>query len=87
MPLISANRDGYCHVEDLIDALHLLTTTFHVGGAHLYCNSFALLWGDGSQALSFEQIDAGLLVAEVRLEAAEDDWSCRAEVKHFRVPL
>lgn len=37
--------------------------------------------------MSFEEIDAGAFVAQVGLEAKEDNGSGRAEMKNFRVPL
>lgn len=57
-----ANSHGYGRVENLFDAGHFFAAAFHVQSAHFVSNSFALLWSDGRQPLSFEQIDAGLLV-------------------------
>lgn len=37
--------------------------------------------------MSFEEVDAGAFVAQVGLEAKEDNGSGRAEMKNFRVPL
>jgi hypothetical protein len=46
-----------------------------------------LVGRDWRQALGLEQLDAGLVLAEVGLETAEDDGGRRAEVKDLGVPL
>jgi hypothetical protein len=42
---------------------------------------------DGSKSLSSEEVDAGALVAQVGLEAEEDDGSGWAEMEDFGIPL
>ena len=84
-PLPDGHLDG--GVEDLLNARHLLGTALHVFGAHLACDGLALLRSDGCEALSFEELDTRALVPKIGLQAAEDNWGCRAEVKNLRVPL
>jgi hypothetical protein len=74
-------------LEDLVDTSHLFTTAFHVEGAHLLGNSLTLMVCDGSKSLSSEEVDAGALVAQVGLEAEEDDGSGWAEMEDFGIPL
>lgn len=74
-------------LEDFVDTGHLFTTAFHVEGAHLLGDSLTLVLCDGGKSLSSEEVDAGALVAQVGLEAKEDNGSGRAEMKDFRVPL
>lgn len=78
-------QDGL--LEDLLDARHLLATALHVGGAHLARHREALFCCDGCEALGLEHVDAGLLVAQVGLEADEDEGRVRTEVQDFGVPL
>lgn len=70
-----------------MDTSHLFTAALHVKGTHLLGDSLALVGCDRSESLSFEEIDAGAFVAQVGLEAKEDNGSGRAEMKNFRVPL
>ena len=74
-------------VEDLVHAVHLFGRALHVHGAHLVRDCAALLLCDGCQALRFEELDAGSLVAQVGFQAAEDDGSCWAEVQDLGIPL
>lgn len=64
------NVDG--PFEDLVDTAHLFATALHVERAHFLRDLLALLFCDGCEALRLEQVDAGSLRAEVRLEAYED---------------
>jgi hypothetical protein len=54
---------------------------------HLLGDGHALVAGDGGQALGFEHVDAGALVAEVGLEPDEDEGCVWAEMEDFGVPL
>lgn len=74
-------------LEHAIHALHLFAAALDVGRTHSVCNCLALGGGYGSQALGFEEVDAGALVAEVGLQANEDQGGRWAEVEDFRVPL
>jgi hypothetical protein len=56
-------------LEYFLDTLHLLAAALHVLCLHLPGNSQALFGGDGGQTLGLEHIDAGLLEAEVVVEA------------------
>src|SRR6266480_2654712 len=85
--LLLAHSHDDCSVEDLFDSDTLLRTTLHVYSTHLGCDKATLFRSNRCQALSFEKVDAGLFVAEVRLQTAEDDRRCRAEVHYFWVPL
>lgn len=73
--------------KDLLDALHLLAAALHVLRAHLLGNGEALLRSHGRETLRLEHVDTRLLVAQVRLEADEDQWGVRAEMQNFGVPL
>ena len=75
LPLV-ADGHGDGGVEDVVNTIHFLTAALHVGRIHLLGNGAALVRGYGSQALGLEQLDAGSLVAEIGLEAQEDDGSC-----------
>jgi hypothetical protein len=59
------NNCVYCLVEDLLDAGHLLATTFHVSSSHLSSDSHPLLLGNRGEALGFKKIDAGALCSKV----------------------
>ena len=74
-------------LEDLVHATHLLAAALHVLGVHLLSDGHALLRSDGCEPLGLEHVDAGLLVAEVRLEADENEGRVWAEMEHLRVPL
>lgn len=74
-------------IENLVDAGHLLTTALHVEGTHLLSDGLALVGGDGSETLGLEEVDAGALVTEIRLETEQDDGSGGAEMEDFGVPL
>jgi hypothetical protein len=74
-------------VEDLVDTGHLLTAALHVVGTHLLSYRFALLGSDRSQTLCPEEVDAGLLVAEVGLETNQNNGGGGAEVQDLWVPL
>lgn len=73
--------------KDLMDTGHLFATAFHVEGTHLLSDSLALMMCDGGETLSSEEVDAGTLVAQVGLEAKEDDGGGGAEMEDFGVPL
>ncbi len=73
--------------QDLVDAEVLLAAAFHVSGLHLLGDAHALLARDGRESLGFEEVDAGSFVAEIRLEADEDERGVGAEMQDFRVPL
>ncbi len=68
------------HIENLMHALHLLTTTLHIRRPHLLRDTRALLRRHGRQALGFQQVDAGAFGAEVGFQADEDEGGCGAEV-------
>ena len=51
--------------EDFVHTAHLLTAALDIGCAHSLGYAVALFWGDGGQALGFEELDAGALVAEI----------------------
>lgn len=74
-------------LKDLLDALHLLAAALHVLRTHLLGHGQPLLRGDGREALCLEHVDARLPVAQVRLEADEDEGRVGAEVQDFGVPL
>lgn len=74
-------------LEDLVDSVHFLAAALHVLGVHLTCHLHALLAGHRSQALGLEHVDTGLLVAEIGLEAHEDERCVGTEVQNFGVPL
>jgi hypothetical protein len=46
-----------------------------------------LLWGDGGEALGFEEIDARSLAAEVGFQANEDERGDGTEMEDFWIPL
>ncbi len=73
--------------EDLVHTGHLFTTALHVKGTHLLGDSLALVGCDGSESLSFEEVDTGAFVTQVGLEAKEDNGSGRAEMEDFGIPL
>jgi hypothetical protein len=83
----TAHRRIDGHIEYLVYARHLLGRTFHVHCAHLLRNGGSLRFCDGSEALSFEELDAGTFVAEIGFEAAEYYGCCWTEVEDFGVPL
>lgn len=74
-------------LKDLLDALHLLTAALHILRAHLLRDGQALLRRYRREALRLEHVDARLLVAQIRLEADEDERCVWAEVEDFGVPL
>lgn len=82
-----ANSCVDCHIKDLVDTTHLFAAAFDIGSAHLLRYTLALLWRYGCQTLSFEEINAGALVAEIGFEADKDQRSCWAKVKDFWIPL
>lgn len=67
-------------LKDLFDTLHLLATALHVLRAHLLGYGEPLLCGHGREPLRLEHVDARLLVAQVRLEADQNQWGVGAEV-------
>lgn len=74
-------------LENLLDALHFLATALHVLGAHSLRHGQALFGGDWCETLGFEHVDACFLVAQIRLEADEDEGCVGAEMEDFGVPL
>lgn len=60
------------HVKDLMHATHLFAAAFDICGSHLLRDALALFWSYRRQALCFEEINAGALGAEIRLEANKD---------------
>lgn len=85
--LLDSDSSDDRELEDLVHTLHFLAAAFDVYGAHSVGDSLTLLWRYGSQALRFEEVDAGSLCSEVGFETDEDEGSCRAEVEDFGVPL
>lgn len=73
--------------EDFVHTRHFLAAALHVEGVHLLGDGLTLGGSNRCQALSLEQVDAGALVAEIGLEAAQDDRCAWAEMEDFRVPL
>ena len=75
---------SYCGVngffKDLFNPIHFLAATFHVQCAHPRRHALTLLWGDGSEALSFEQVDTCSFIAKVGFKADEDNRRGWAEV-------
>lgn len=74
-------------LKDLLHADPLLAAAFHILGTHLLGHGHALVRGDRSKALGLEHLDAGLLVAKVRLEAYKDERCVGTKVQNLRVPL
>lgn len=74
-------------IEDFVNTRHLFTTALHVEGAHLLGDGLPLVICDGSETLGLEEVDTGALVAQVGLEAEEDDGGGGAEMEDFGVPL
>lgn len=63
--LLDVDNGVYCLGKDFVHAAHLLTTALHIGGAHALSYATALLRCDGSQALRFEEFNAGSLATEI----------------------
>lgn len=82
-----ANGHVHGRVEDLVDSAHLFAAALHVGRTHTLRYGSSLFGRHWRETLRLEEIDAGLLVTEIRLEAEEDDGRCRTEVEHFWIPL
>jgi hypothetical protein len=53
-------------VEYVLNANTLFGAAFHVDGSHLSSHSTALIGCYGCESLSFEEVDAGRIRAEVR---------------------
>lgn len=66
--------------KNLVHTAHLLTTALDIGGTHALGHAVALFRCDGSEALGFQELDAGSFVAQIGLEPHQDEWSCRAKV-------
>lgn len=83
--LANSHDDGF--VKDLLNADAFLGTALHVHSTHLGGDGATLFRCHWSKALRLQQINACLLMAEVRLQAAQDDRRRRAKMEHFRIPL
>ncbi len=79
------SEDGM--LKDLVDAKHLFAAALHVLRVHLLGDGAPLVRSDGRQTLRLEHVDARPLVAQVRLEADEDERRVGAEVEDFGIPL
>ena len=67
--LLYANGSIDSQLKYLVNALHLLATTFNISCTHALSNRLPLLWRYRCQSLSFQKLDASALRTEVRLEA------------------
>ena len=67
--LLYANSSIDSQLKYLVNALHLLATTFNISCTHALSNRLPLLWRYRCQSLSFQKLDASALSTEVRLEA------------------
>lgn len=74
-------------LKDFVDAFSLFAAAFDIHGAHSSCDGLALFGCHGCQALDFEEVDAGAVVAQVGFEANEDERGCGAEMEDFGIPL
>ena len=76
-----------CKLENFVDSFGLFTAALDVHGAHSSGDGLALFGRHGCQALGFEQVDAGAIVAQVGFQANEDERGCGAEMENFGIPL
>lgn len=74
-------------LKDLVHAAHLLAAALHVLSSHFLCDGHSLLRGDGCETLCLEHVDTCSLVAQIRLEANEDERGVGAKMEDFGVPL
>ena len=58
-----SNRGVDGKLEYFVDAMCLFAATLDVHGTHAFRNGLALFWRDRREALGFEEVDAGALVA------------------------
>ena len=84
---ISGHHGFDSMLKDLINAIIFFAAALHVLGLHMLRDRQPLLRGDWLQALGLQEVNAGALGAEVRLEANEEDGAVWAEVRNLRVPL
>lgn len=67
LPVYNLMTDNsvYCQLEDILHTTHLFAAAFHVYGVHPFRYGSSLLWSDGCQTLSFQEVNTCALGPEV----------------------
>jgi hypothetical protein len=85
--LVDANGGVDSKLKDLVYPPPLLAAALDICGAHSLGHRLALFRRHRRQALSFQELNAGSLGPQIRLQPNQDDGSGGTEMEHFRVPL